>query len=196
MEPFLSSTQGQVNSSSRSFTRLCGLDRNVWDRCRSVLLCPRSFLEISLPQTFKRCLLTSNLCLCSWPNGRQPKKLLPWSARCQWRSSRSRSSLPGRACWTLWRWEIKIRRCGSLKLVKAELLFTVLLWLLLLRRFTCSTSPILWSKGQSCSCPSRPVWRWRSLEISSWRQQSLRWFSLTFMMTGSRPSPHTQWVWL
>lgn len=61
-------------------------------------------------------------------------------------------------------------------------------------RSTCLTSPTLWSKVLSCSCPSRPVWRWRSLEISSWRPQSLRWCCSISMTTGWRPSRLTQWV--
>lgn len=61
-------------------------------------------------------------------------------------------------------------------------------------RSTCLTSPTSWSKVLSCSCPSRPVWRWRSLEISSWRRQSLRWCCSISMTTGWRPSRLTQWV--
>lgn len=61
------------------------------------------------------------------------------------------------------------------------------------RRSTCSTSPTSWSKVLSCSCHSRPVWRWRSLETWSWRLQSLRWCCSTSTTIGWRPSPPTRW---
>lgn len=91
--------------------------------------------------------------LHSSPNGRQLKKLLPSFAPSQLKSSQNRSLSPGRACWTLWRYNslvlttavvstnLKGRPRMILNVPSPVLFPSFLVSMLSLLRSTCSTSP-------------------------------------------------------
>ncbi len=92
-----------------------GRTKASWTGKSVTVCCVFCFHEVTVICTNQSlmCLCLSSytfcICICSWLSGKLLKKWLPWSDRCLLKSSPSRLSWPGRACWILLRLETPIK---------------------------------------------------------------------------------------